>query len=226
MKQGYIILATGPVQYIEMAANLAASLKVMDPKRPVCLAHDAGAVLPEPARALFDDMVALPKDERYPHVMNKIRLFSASPYEQTMFVDADCLLVKNDIDYWWLHAGTRPFSITGGKDTKGEWKGVRIEDIIRQEGAEYLIKMNAGVFQFDKSHEAGLFFEGLERYYIDRMNKLNITNYKGKNSQSFELYLGLWMGKMGMDCHNVENYGINSWMVSTWRAIYCDFTPS
>ena len=44
--QGYITLATGPQEYLEMAANLAASIKVMNSARPVCLVHDAGAAIP------------------------------------------------------------------------------------------------------------------------------------------------------------------------------------
>jgi hypothetical protein len=140
-----------------------------------------------------------------------------------MFVDADCLLVKRDIDHYWQAAATRPFSITGGKRTSGEWKGIQIEDVLQQEGAPYLIQMNAGVFYFDKSAGARQFFNELEAFYLDRMERLNITNYKGPQSQSFELYLGIFMGLKGMDSDNVENTDGNSWMVSTWRAFYCDF---
>ncbi|MFT8245529.1 hypothetical protein [Roseomonas sp. BN140053] len=223
--QGYIVLALGPARYREMAANLAASIKVMDPGRPVCLVHDVGVTLDEEARALFDHTVALESDPRFPHVMNKIRLFELSPYTSTMFVDADCLLVKRDVDHYWNAVSSRPFSITGGKRRTGEWKGVRIEDVLRQEGAPYLIQMNAGIFHFDASEEAGTFFRELGEYYLSRMDRLNITNYKGPQSQSFELYLGLFMGLKGMNSDNVGNTGGNSWMVSSWRALRCDFDP-
>ena len=140
-----------------------------------------------------------------------------------MFVDADCLLVKTDIDHYWRAAATRPFSITGGKRSHGEWKGIRIEEVLKQEGAEYLIQMNAGVFYFDKSEGAREFFSSLEKYYLDRMEHLSITNYKGPQSQSFERYLGVFMGLRGMDSGNIPNIDGNSWMVSTWRTLYCDF---
>jgi hypothetical protein len=48
-RQGYIVLAVGPTRYLDMAVNLAASLKVMDPGRPVCLVHDPGATIPPEA---------------------------------------------------------------------------------------------------------------------------------------------------------------------------------
>jgi len=221
--QGYLVLAMGPSRYLDMAINLAASIRVIDPGRPVCLVHDVGGVIPAEARGFFDDFVELANDPRYPHVMNKIRLFELSPYQGTMFVDADCLLVKRGIDHYWQAAATRPFSITGGKRTSGEWKGIQIEDVLQQEGAPYLIQMNAGVFYFDKSAGARQFFNELETFYLDRMERLNITNYKGPQSQSFELYLGIFMGLKGMDSDNVDNTDGNSWMVSTWRAFYCDF---
>ena len=66
---------------------------------------------------------------------------------------------------------------------------------------------------------------GLERYYLDRMDALGITNYRGPRSHSFEFVLGLYMGLQRMDCENVPNVGANSWMVSTWRAIRCDIEP-
>lgn len=230
MTQGYLVLATGARKYLEMAANLAASIRVMDPDRRVCLVHDEGAEVPAELAALFHDRVGLAKDARYPHVMNKIRLFDRTPYASTMFVDADCLLAKRDVDHWWRGCETRAFSVTGGPKKEGEWKGVDVAELLRREGLGYLIQMNAGVFHFDRSPAAAAFFREFEAYYIEHMNRLSITNYKGPNSQSFELYLGLFLGAKGMDCGNVANYADaggdnNSWMVSTWRAVRSDIAP-
>ncbi len=223
--QGYIILATGPRKYIDMAANLAASLKAMDPSRRVCLVHDADAEVPAMLRPLFDDTACLRPDPLYPNVMNKLRLFDHSPYQQTMFVDADCLLVKKDVDHYWAAASSNFFSITGGRRTEGEWKGVRIEDVLRQEGAAYLIQMNAGVFYFDKSDQARAFFEGLNAFYLRRREFLNIALHRGEKAQTDELYLGVYMGLQGMDCRHVANDAGNSWMVSTWHGMGCRFDP-
>jgi hypothetical protein len=225
MDEGYIVLATGAAPYIEMATNLAASLRVMDPRRGVCLVHDEGAELPAEARLLFTDFAPLPADPLYPPLMNKLRLYNLSPYARTMYVDADCLLVKRDVDLQWERASSRPFSITGDKATNGTWHGVRIEDVLRQEGAPYLIRMNSGVFHFDASPAATAFFEGLHRFYLARRNHLNIAIYRGKRTQMDELYLGVWMGLNGMDTANMSNIGGNSWMVSTWRALWCDIRP-
>jgi hypothetical protein len=223
---GYIVLASGPRQYIEMAINLAASIKVMDPERPICLVHDAGADLPPGARALFDDFASLIPDPLYPNVMNKIRLFDLSPYERTMYVDADCLLVRRNVDVWWDMASTNYFSITGDKRTSGEWKGFRIEDVLRQEDAEYLIQMNAGVFYFDRSSQAQDFFQGLNEFYLRRREFLNIGLHRGVPSQTDEVYFGVYMGLCHMDSRHVQNVGDGSWMVSTWRTLHCSIDPA
>jgi len=225
VRQGYIVLATGSPRYVEMAVNLAASLRVMDPGRGTCLVCERGLEPTGAEAALFEHVIAMEGDARFPHVMNKIRVFDLSPYESTMFVDADCLLAKDDVDEWWRACETRPFSVTGGPKREGEWKGVEVSDLLRAQGLDYLIQMNAGVFHFTKSPEGRAFFAGLEAFYLDKMQELAVTNYKGPNSQSFELYLGLYMGKLGMDCANVGNRGENSWMVSTWRAVWFDIAP-
>ncbi|MBB5690927.1 hypothetical protein GXW77_00765 [Roseomonas alkaliterrae] len=225
MTQGYIVLATGDPKYLDMAVNLAASIRVNDPRRKTCLVCDRVAALPRGADQVFDDVVRMEQDRRYPHVMEKIRVFARSPYDSTMFVDADCLLAKDDVDHWWRACEARPFSITGFPRRSGEWKGVDIARVLAAEGADYLIQMNAGVFHFDRSEGSRAFFAGLERYYLDRMDALRITNYRGPRSHSFELVLGLYMGLQRMNCENVPNVGENSWMVSTWCAVWCDIEP-
>jgi hypothetical protein len=224
--QGYLVMALGPVAYIEMAANLAASIRVMDPKRPVCIVHDEDAVIPPALRRFFDQAVALPSDPRYPHVMNKLRLFDVTPYEGTMFVDADCLMMKRDVDRIWAAAAMRCFSITGGIRRSGKWKGIQIEDVLRQEGADYLIQMNAGVFYFDRSDAAATFFRDANEFYLRRRHCLNIAYYHGVRTQTDELYFGVLMGLKGMDAANMANVDGNSWMVSTWRALRCDLDPA
>jgi hypothetical protein len=220
--EGYIVLATGPIRYVELAANLAASIRVKDPKRRVCLVHDGDGPLPDHLAGFFHDTARLTPDARYPHVMNKLRLFDLSPYERTMYVDADCLLAKDDVDDWWAMAATRPFSITGGRITGGEWKGVDIGALLKAEGIDYVVKMNAGVYYFDRSAAAAAFWRGLNEFYLGAMDRLNISYYRGEKTQTDELYLGVWMARLGMDADNMRNRGGNSWMVSTWRAPFVE----
>lgn len=224
MDQGYLLLATGPERYVNMARNLAASIRVMDPKRRICLVHDENARLDPSDRAYFDDYTVLLTDRRYPGFMNKIRLFPASPYAEAMFVDADCLMMKEDVDTYWNRIRPSGFAINGSRKTTGNWKGAEVAHLLEQEGAPYLVHMNSGVFAFDKSPETSRFFEGLNEFYLRRRDKLEVGLHRGKPAQTDEIYLGLWMGLNGMDGCN-SRIGENSWMASTWRAFGLQANP-
>ena len=222
--EGYLLLATGPAKYIDMARNLAASLRVMDGTRRICLVHDEDARFDASDLRYFDDYAVLANDELYPGFMNKIRLFGTSPYQRAMFVDADCLLMKRDIETYWTMARPHFFCITGDRRVAGEWKGADIATMLAQEGAPYLIHMNSGVFSFDDSPEAQSFFEGLNDFYLRRRHMLGIGQHRGARAQTDELYIGIWMGLSGLDS-NSHKIGQNSWMVSTWRAFWMTLDP-
>jgi hypothetical protein len=222
--EGYLILATGPVEYADMARNLAASLRVMDPARSICLVHDQAFAPTGQDTQLFDHFSLLSEDPRFAGVMNKLRLFPASPYERTMYVDADCLLIKSDIDVYWDMARAHPFAITGAKRTQGKWKGVDVAELLRQERAPYLVQMNAGVFCFDKSAAAADLFAGLNDFYLRRMDHLGVGLHHGKQTQNDEIYIGLWMGLNGLEgCGG--GFGGNTWMASTWGAFGMTLKP-
>lgn len=215
--EGYLLLATGPAQYVEMARNLAASLRIMDATRPICLVHDEDFEPGPGDDRLFDDYSLLPNDPAYPGFMNKIRLFGRTPYSRSMFVDADCLLMKRDVDTWWQVACSQPFAIPGTPRREGEWKGSDIGTLLRQEGAPYLVQMNSGVFSFDRSPAAARFFAGLVDFYERRHHALAVGLHRGRFAQTDEIYLGLWMGLSGI-FPVISRIGHDTWMNSTWRA--------
>jgi len=222
--EGYLILATGPAKYVEMARNLAASIRIMDGTRRICLVHDENARIDAGDSHYFDDYAILIDDPVYPGFMNKIRLFPTSPYARTMFVDADCLMLKRDIEDYWALARPMAFAITGGRRTHGEWKGADIAELLQQEGAPYLVQMNSGVYCFDKSPASAAFFAGLNDFYLRRKDHLGVGLHRGKPAQTDEIYIGLWMGLNGLESCG-GRIGENSWMVSTWRAFGMRLDP-
>lgn len=222
--EGYLILAMGPPRYLEMARALAASIRIMDGTRRICLVHDEAMALAADDGLFFDDTALLSDDPVYPGFMNKIRLYPTSPYKRTMFVDADCLLMKTDIDRYWDMARGKFFAITGERRTRGEWKGADIASLLQQEGAPYLVQMNSGVFCFEKCPEADVFFAGLNDFFLRRREHLGVGLHRGKPAQTDEIYIGLWMGMNGLDSTGPRS-DENSWMVSTWRAFGMRLDP-
>lgn len=225
MLEGYLLLATGPEKYADMARNAAASIRVMDGKRRICLVHDERHVSLDDDALLFDSKSLMISDVLYPHVMNKIRLFEYSPFERTMFVDADCLLTKRDIQRWWDDCASNPVSFVGRKRTEGEWKGLDVAAIIRQEDAPYLAQINSGVFCFDNSKSSREFFSGLNHYYMRRHRELAVALHRGVPDQTDELYIGLWLGLNGMSVTKHQD-GYDTWSNSTWRGFGFRFDPA
>ena len=207
-----------------MARNLAASLRVVDGTRRICIALNNAGTLQGGDGWLFDDVARLNDDARYPGLMKKIRPYGLTPYQHSMFVDADCLLVKRDAGRHWDEAGSVPFAITGGRSTSGEWKAADVAELLRQEGAPYLVQMNSGVFCFDQSPQARQFFKGVNDFYLRRREHLGVALHRGVPTQTDEIYIGLWMGMSVMDA-NPGPAGEDSWMVSTYRAFWISVDP-
>ena len=222
-KQGYLALATGPRKYVEMALNLAASIKVVDPSRRVCLVHDRHADISYDARTLFDDFVMLDDAPSYHPILNKLRLFDSSPYEQSMFVDADCLLVRHDVSDYWRRCVGQPFAITGDVQTTGRWKGHDVPQLLATYEAPYIVRLNSGLFYFDRSPTAASFFAALKNLHGRHSEDLVALDNPRKYED--ELFFGVVMGQMGLlpTLHSDEQG--NTIMATTWHAPICLADP-
>lgn len=221
--QGYLALATGPRKYVDLAMNLAASIKVVDPTRPVCLVHDRAADIPAEAHRLFDDFALLDDDPAYRPILNKLRLLHASPYDQSMFIDADCLLVRHDVSDYWSRCGAEPFAITGQVATAGTWKGNDVGMLMQTYQAPYVVMMNSGLFYFDKSPISAAFFADLNSFYL--LQKDHLVAHDGPWKYEDELFFGVVMGRFGLrPTLHADAHG-NTIMATTWRAPICLADP-
>lgn len=225
MTQGYITLATGSRAYYDMAENFAASIRVMDPGRPLAVVIDDEAMITPLARKLFDYVIVLPTDPDYEGVINKFRLFELSPFDHTMFVDADCLMVKRDIGDYWDIGATRPFMISGRRITSGIWKGRDVATLMRDEGVSHIVEVPAGIFCFDKSEQARGLFEGIRRFYLERRHALTYDTHGGKRLYSDELFFSVYMAKYGIEPWARDDTQLNSWMVTTTRSLVLHANP-
>jgi len=191
--QGYITLATGDRFYIELAINLALSIKLNDPKRPICLIMDEGATLPEEYTPYIDEIAYLKSKPGFHGCLNKLRVNEVSPYEESLFIDSDCILLKNDMDRHWSKFQAPGFKIAGGKVTKGNWYGFDIQDVIKTLGINYIVQMNSGVFYFRKSQETEHFFETALRLVNDHKDLLG-TYHRNKLQLADEPFIGAAQG--------------------------------
>lgn len=108
MTQGFLTIATGHPRYYQMARNLLRSYRQNAGKsmRFAVIADRENEYTAE-----FDDVVILP------HASNswadKLELLKHCPYDENIFLDADCL-VYQDINFFWdLFSDTGDFSCFG-----------------------------------------------------------------------------------------------------------------
>ena len=94
MTRGFVTIATGKDRYYRIAYNLLCSYRVNAGAYPFAIICDRENKYTE----AFDKVVHLPDPSN--SYMDKLRLFDCLPYDETIFIDADCL-VYGDIDRWW-----------------------------------------------------------------------------------------------------------------------------
>jgi hypothetical protein len=105
MNRGILILALGHPNYGKMAAALASTIKAnnIDLKIHLAFADDALKFLSANEMKLFDSKKAISKkyytisgEKKY--IRAKTFLYEISPFEETVFIDADILLLNNRIE--------------------------------------------------------------------------------------------------------------------------------
>lgn len=108
MTRGFITLATGKDLYYQLARNLLLSYRLytQNPMRFAIMCDRENEYT-----ALFDDVV------RLEHPLNsywdKFELLVRSPYDETIFIDADCLAYADLNEYWDYFAGADDFTGCG-----------------------------------------------------------------------------------------------------------------
>jgi len=104
MSRGFVILAqnTNSVDYVKCAAGLAVSIKRVMPDESVTLITMDD--VPAQFSKYFDHIVELPHGDLDPtsnwKLINDWQVYDASPYDQTIKLEADMFLPRS-ISHWW-----------------------------------------------------------------------------------------------------------------------------
>jgi hypothetical protein len=100
MSKGFVLLAEG-TDYVKQAALCAMSLKSSGNKYPITLLTCDS--VPKKYKHLFENILDIPWYEKTDSVFkteNRWKIYHASPYEQTIVLDTD-VLVLQDLEFWW-----------------------------------------------------------------------------------------------------------------------------
>ncbi len=118
-KQGYITAASNHIRHLQMAVDLRLSLRDIDPEREFALVVD-DAIAPQLTKfpGVFDHVFVIPEAVNIGH-SSKVYTGRISPFEQTLFIDADCI-VLDKLDGLWAALQAKDFCVPGEYVTKDD----------------------------------------------------------------------------------------------------------
>jgi hypothetical protein len=170
--KGLITIAIGK-KYIRQAKYLAYSAMLHTPQilrsvitdNPELLAHYYDICLPyNPA---FGDPFTV-----------KTRLHLYTPFDKTLYIDADSLVIHN-LDSYWANLEEHSFVYEGVLLNSGVWY-LDIDTLIQQISVPWMPKFNSGMFLFEKDEKANAIFDTAYDYLINQKEKnLAVDFFRG-----------------------------------------------
>jgi len=200
--EGYVILALDDGRYLDIAANLALSLRRHD-RRPVTVFINRAVAFPAAYEGLFDQVTVVPDDPTIRGAMNKARLFALTPYQRTFYVDADCLLFSPRIEFFWRKYRGHPFAVEGHKQSKG---AVFACSLGTKDAAAlctlldlpYLSVFNAGVMYFENTAASKAVFDKAIALYSGPQRDDISYRYKHAGEYADEPFFGAALASLGI----------------------------
>lgn len=163
MSKGFLVLAhnTSDVDYVKQAYALALSIKFSqtDVKNVSIVTND---VVPTEFAHVFDKIIPIPwykEGSRY-QAENRWKLYHATPYEETMVLDTDMLLLE-DVSEWWNYCSNHSLKFCSKILNH---KLERISDTVHRKAfiANGLTSPYCALHYFKKSEVAYEFYKTLE----------------------------------------------------------------
>ena len=183
--RGYLTMAVGKPRYVEMAVDMALSLKEHT-ELPIAIAVDEGlqSGVTERYADVFDSIVLVPERFLDGRAL-KYGTAAATPFDETMFVDADCLVLSS-LDGLWSILDGADMAMVGGQLTSSDDEnhhGFSTQALMRRFGLEQYLKTNSGLFCFRREAGLQIMEECLECYLHEARPRLR-----------WSFLFGRWLG--------------------------------
>jgi hypothetical protein len=167
MSAGLITIAYGPHKYIRMAQALALSYRRWNPTLPFCVVTDAANA--EKLGAYFD-VVRIIDPSYGKGVAQKLSVDRYSPFDETLFVDSDCVFYHDPALTWQAYA-TDDFVIKGWRYLTREDRHENVGNLallLEQTGISKMGSFNSGIFYFRRTKRCDRLFATSREIYERR----------------------------------------------------------
>lgn len=203
MKRVIYTFATGDRVYKTMAKGLALSLELNDSKTPRLLMTDGQD--PDLA-ALYHEVI--PPNEKYPHWFSKLAALEMSDADAVMFIDGDCLAVRN-VDELFEKLKGHPFAVQGEWVEETNWYG-DFAAARAKEGVVTSPTFSGGWIYYERCDAAKQLIAKIMEY-ADRYDELGLIRNGGKVVD--EVCISLAMAKTGIGTAfpNSADFSVSTW---------------
>jgi hypothetical protein len=150
---------------------------------------------PELLRKYYDILIPYRDIDGDPFSV-KTRLFAYTPFEKTMFVDADSLVISS-IDACWDALEQRSFAYAGDLLSEGIWY-FDLREIREKINTPWMPQLNSGMFIFDNSEEAKRIFDTAYYYFINHQKENIVVPFFRENSYPDEPFFSIALSKHGV----------------------------
>jgi hypothetical protein len=175
--KGILLIAIGSTEYLEMAKNLAMSIKHVEPDMPICLAHNYDEI-----GSLFDYDIKVPDESwntngKVEYIKVKTWMYDFSPFQETIFLDVDMvwLFQKKPSELFNECIGLNWTMSNAGKAEKSIW--CDINDVRKIYPDAKFWNYHSECVYFNKCEESKKYFDTVKATYIDP--KIKGTNFGG-----------------------------------------------
>ena len=160
-------MAVGKPEFVEMAVDMALSYKSFNNEPVSCIVdNQTKNIIEEKYSVIFDELIIIPEN----YNVGRTRKFSCaelSPYDSTVFMDSDILLL-NTISHLWREAELNNYiTMIGhyiGENTSIIHHGFSVSELIEAGKIDQYLKVNSGFFHFIKEPSKEFFIECEKKY--------------------------------------------------------------
>ncbi len=200
--EGYVALALDDRRYLDIAANLALSVRRFE-NRPISVIVNEKAGFNAAYEGLFDKIIMMPDNHTIAGAMNKARLFDFTPYDRTLYVDADCLLFSPRIEFFWRKYRGHPFAVEGHKQSTGPVfscsLGVKdASTLCKLFDLSFITVFNAGVMYFERTAASKAVFDKVLEIYRGPQRDVVSYTYKHAGEYADEPFFGVALAALGI----------------------------
>lgn len=202
MSEGYLAIAMDDSRYLDLAANLALSVRRLD-TRPISVVVNNAVRINPAYQSLFDSIIVATDISNVKGAMNKARLFELSPYDRTMYVDTDCILFSHRVEFFWAKLRGQPFAVEGMHQSSGAAFTCSLgtkdaSAICARMNIPHVVISNTGVMYFEKCPVARKLFAQVMALYEGPDRDHISYPFKHAGEYNDEPFFGVAMPTLGI----------------------------